>query len=79
MCFSYLYSLLSLILGSVITIQLGQNKTDVKGIGYKIVPVFMNGTNARKCFLINGTKSDPITIQSVLPDLTVFVVRVPCC
>ncbi|KAK2151582.1 hypothetical protein LSH36_358g01013 [Paralvinella palmiformis] len=58
---------------SVITIQLGQNKTDVKGIGYKIVPVFMNGTNARKCFLINGTKSDPITLQSVLPDLTGFV------
>ena len=60
----------------MITIQLAANETYPPGISYKIAPVFMNGINTKKCFKVNGTKSEPVTTQSVLPDLTGFMVGV---
>ena len=32
-------------------------------------------TNRQTCFQVNGTKENPIGIQSLLPDLTDFTVR----
>ncbi|XP_033736664.1 digestive cysteine proteinase 1-like [Pecten maximus] len=57
--------------GMVKTVQ----RQDVKpfGVGYKVAPITTyKVTNQMTCFGMNGTSDGPITIQSVLPDLTGF-------
>ena len=62
--------------GMVVTIQIGAHASDY-GKSYKIAPVTSDipgkiKRNVKTCFLVNGTKTAPISIQSILPNLTGF-------
>ena len=62
--------------GMVVTIQHeGRLDTQDFGASYKIAPMSTEQfLNKKTCFLVNGTDNDPITVQSVLPDLSNFTV-----
>ena len=60
----------------VVTIQIGAHASDY-GKSYKIAPVTSDipgkiKRNVKTCFLVNGTKTAQISIQSILPNLTGF-------
>lgn len=60
-------------LGMVTTYQL--SKMMNFGTTFKVVPVnTKNGTNAVKCFKVDGTERFPILAQPVLPDLNGYKV-----
>lgn len=52
-------------------------KTGQYGTMYKIVPETTNGShyNVMTCFAIPGMSSAPLTVQSVLPDISQYKVR----
>ena len=62
-------------IGMVITLQ----RADMMkyGVSYKVAPMYTEKKlNMNMCFQVNGTnKDDAVMIQSVLPDLTGFKVR----
>jgi hypothetical protein len=62
-------------IGMVITLQ----RADMMnyGVSYKVAPMYTEKKlNRNMCFQVNGTnKDDAVMIQSVLPDLTGFKVR----
>ena len=61
--------------GMETTIQLQPTSSKDFGTGIKIAPMTDEiQTNVRTCFWINGTKEDPIQIQSAIPDISFFTV-----
>lgn len=69
-CLNCLYSPI----GMVQTFQRG----DIKPFGksYKVTPVTNEKVqNVQSCFLVNGTENATISMQSILPNTTGFIVR----
>lgn len=58
------------------TYQIGGDGSKNFGQSYKVAPMTTEEfVNVKHCFLVNGTESNVVTPQALLPDLTGFQVR----
>lgn len=61
------------------TFQIGGDGAKNFGQSYKVAPMTTEEfVNVRRCFLVNGTESNVVTPQAMLPDLTGFQVSDGC-
>ena len=59
----------------MVTIQRASKKAAEYGMLVKVAPMSTEKVlNERGCFLVNGSADTPVSIQSILPDLTNFTV-----